>query len=155
MFRFSSLNNHQWWHYGLLLVVALAFMALPQKLRVNSTPSVPYRLFYLGAVGGPVQRGDFVTFDLGGKDVVKEVGCVGGERLSYDEAGRMFFCNGEYLGVAKTHFLDGRQAAPFHFDGVIPVGKLFVFGRHRDSYDSRYWGLLDESAIQHKALPIF
>jgi conjugal transfer pilin signal peptidase TrbI len=38
---------------------------------------------------------------------------------------------------------------------VIPKGKYFVFSPAKRSYDSRYWGLVDESWIIGKAHPLF
>lgn len=39
--------------------------------------------------------------------------------------------------------------------GIIPKGKYFVIGDAVRSFDSRYWGLLDEKEILGKAYPIF
>lgn len=35
----------------------------------------------------------------------------------------------------------------FTFSGKIPQGKYFVLGNTKYSYDSRYWGLIDENQI--------
>jgi len=40
-------------------------------------------------------------------------------------------------------------------EGKIPKGKYFVSSPAVRSYDSRYWGLIDESDIIGKAYPIF
>jgi signal peptidase I len=39
--------------------------------------------------------------------------------------------------------------------GIIPKGKYFVVADSVRSFDSRYWGLLDEKEILGKAYPIF
>jgi len=41
----------------------------------------------------------------------------------------------------------------FVYDGVIPVGKAFVYGGNKDSFDSRYWGFIDLSTAQ-RLLPL-
>ncbi len=40
-------------------------------------------------------------------------------------------------------------------EGIIPRGKYFVISDAIRSFDSRYWGLLDEKDILGKASPIF
>lgn len=47
------------------------------------------------------------------------------------------------------------RVMPVIASGVIPNKKLFVFSPDDRSYDSRYWGLIDESQIIGKAYPIF
>lgn len=59
-----------------------------------------------------------------------------------------YFCNSEYIGRAKERTLDGRTLSAFEFEGLIPEGKLFVFGGDINSYDSRYFGLVDISKVQ-------
>ncbi len=44
---------------------------------------------------------------------------------------------------------------PMIEEGRIPKGKYFVSSPAVRSYDSRYWGLVDESEIIGKAYPIF
>lgn len=72
----------------------------------------------------------------------------------------------------KTVFVNGQPFADkygFHGDNVIipglrdnfgpvtvPEGKVFVMGDNRDnSYDSRFWGFVDYSAILGKALVLY
>lgn|GEM_PF-960679 len=43
---------------------------------------------------------------------------------------------------------------PMISPGIIPEGKLFVTGTNTDSYDSRYWGYIDELQIIGRAFPI-
>lgn len=47
------------------------------------------------------------------------------------------------------------RSLPIIEEGKIPKGKYFVSSPAVRSYDSRYWGLVDESEIIGKAYPIF
>ncbi len=47
------------------------------------------------------------------------------------------------------------KALPMIASGVIPSGKYYVMATAKRSYDSRYWGLLDEKNIIGKAHPLF
>jgi len=38
---------------------------------------------------------------------------------------------------------------------VIPEGKYFVYTDHERSFDSRYWGLVDESQVIGTGIPLF
>ena len=43
----------------------------------------------------------------------------------------------------------------FAFNGKIPSDFMFVMGEHKDSYDSRYFGLKEKSRVRAKLYPIF
>jgi conjugal transfer pilin signal peptidase TrbI len=45
--------------------------------------------------------------------------------------------NGKYLGIAKTHDLNGLPAEKQPV-GVIPSKQYFAYTTHKDSYDSKY-----------------
>jgi type IV secretory pathway protease TraF len=42
----------------------------------------------------------------------------------------------------------------FHYDGPVPSGKVFVMAPHPRSFDSRYWGFVDESWGLYKCWPL-
>lgn len=63
--------------------------------------------------------------------------------------------NPQYIGKAKEYSLRGDPLEKFDFSGVIPPGKCFMAGHHKDSFDSRYWGLLDKKEFKAKAYPVF
>ncbi len=152
--------------FTLLVFFSLSFAMLPFAYWVHNhlsfalTPSLPYRIFYL-ASPDKIAKGDYVRYQFRGSEAteiqgtfwfIKQVACKAGEALKVD--GREFYCNGEFLGTAKQYSLKGNPLTPFSFDGVIPAGRLFVMGQHKDSYDSRYLGFVLEKDVGALALPL-
>jgi len=42
----------------------------------------------------------------------------------------------------------------FVYNGAIPDGMYFMMGSHKDSYDSRYYGLVDKDRFIGGAYPL-
>ncbi|HEY5833674.1 signal peptidase I [Streptomyces sp.] len=93
--------------------------------------------------GGTPRRGDVIVFDgegsfrqEGGTDYVKRVIGVGGDRVTCcDRQGRLLV-NGHPLD--ETYLYPGDRPSGVAFDIVVPEGRLWVMGDHReDSRDSR------------------
>ncbi len=135
---------------ALLIATAVTGLSwLYSHLVVVTSPSLLHR-FYWKDIGNPM-KGEYVLFQLthpllkgGQARLTKRVACVEGEELTRE--GRAFYCNGVYLGTAKTESLMGEALPLFEFSGRIPQGKFFVSGETVDSFDSRYWGFLDRGA---------
>jgi len=143
-------------------VLVLAGSCLPSRFAVALTPSVEYRLFFLERGPQQVEKGDFVYMDgLSSRyvkngtpfSVIKEVGCDEGDFL--DVKNREYFCNGDFLVKAKSITLKGEKIANFQFSGRVPAGFMFLIGRHKDSFDSRYLGFFKKADIVALAHPIF
>jgi len=169
MLKLSSLEANKLFkssRFWILMVSLLAVgTALPYKISVTITPSLTKRVFWINHNPDHVGHGDYVLFTyrnetianiLGKKseDMMKIIGCDEGETLTSDE-NKNFYCNGEYLVKAKDRSLKGVPLRQFVYKGEIPAGFMFVMGHHRDSYDSRYFGLLEKSRVIAKAYPIF
>jgi conjugative transfer signal peptidase TraF len=143
----------------------IAGILLPSKFTVTLTPSLEYRVFFLKRFFAPaeINRGRYVMFslpdnfaDLVNKKnlpAIKQV--VGIEGDSLELLGRNFFCNGRPIGKAKQYSLKGERIEHFKESTVIPEGKLFVVGHHKDSLDSKYFGFLDKRDVLAIAYPIF
>ncbi|MEU6851962.1 signal peptidase I [Actinacidiphila alni] len=93
--------------------------------------------------GGHPRRGDVIVFDgngsfsqRGGTDYVKRVIGVGGDRVTCcDKRGRLLV-NGQPLD--EGYLFPGDVPSRVPFDIVVPDGRLWVMGDHRDdSRDSR------------------
>lgn len=76
----------------------------------------------------------------------KYIRCKEGEVLTIKNLD--YFCEGKFIGSAKTKDKDGRDIKTFVFNGVIPKDKFFVMGTHERSFDSRYWGFVDKNRIK-------
>ncbi|MGK9458255.1 S26 family signal peptidase [Enterobacter ludwigii] len=59
---------------------------------------------------------------------------------------------GEGLALAAE---SGHTEQELTRSGVVPNGRLWMMGRTRYSFDSRYWGSLDESQIIGRAYPLW
>jgi len=153
-----------------LICVLLGFAALvyagtiiPRRISLSPTPSVGHYVFLYKKDFKPteIHKGTLVILPLYTKlvencwpcTVIKYVQCGPGDRLEVKNH-TQFFCNGVFLGVAKTHSKKGVPVKVFQYNGIIPPGKFFAMGTHKDSYDSRYVGLEDIDNVQAIAKPI-
>ncbi len=109
------------------------------------------------------QPGDIIVFvfpEDPSKDFIKRVIGIPGDTVEIRD--KVVIRNGEPLNESYTRFADGNSIDGFvrSRDNMppvkIPKGKYFVMGDNRDrSYDSRFWGFIDEDAIIGKALFIY
>jgi len=123
---------------------------------------VPYTEGRVLAFSVP-KREDIIVFvfpEDPSKDFIKRVIAVPGDTLEIRD--KVVIINGEPLQETYTRFADGnamngivRGRDNMH-PVTVPKGKYFVMGDNRDrSYDSRFWGFVDEEAIIGKALFIY
>ena len=114
------------------------------------------------------KRGDIVVFQFPQNPkiyYVKRLIGMSGDRISYRD--KQLYINDKKLEYGKqssydeekyqvTEKLDSKswnilwhkQAPSLGFTVTVPEGKMFFMGDNRDnSYDSRYWGFVDESMV--------
>ncbi len=162
---------------GLMLLAAFLFgLLIPSRFSVTMTPSLVHRVYLISRIqdAREIKKDSYVLFTLrksyrrngqpvdvmsavvleekhaDGKPsvpapVMKIARCIPGDYLKVTD--RRYYCNNEYLGTAKEHSLKGEKVENFVYDGVIPQGKLFVMGEHRDSFDSRYFGFIEVTNV--------
>ena len=145
---------------GLAVMAALAalWLAAASRVHVNASWSDGawgYAAFPL--FGEDPKPGDRVLFDppeaLGSKvPYLKTVRGVSGMAVAVGEDGTVYL-DGEPIGRAKTHALDGRPLAAIA-PGIIPPGRFYLHGDHVDSHDSRYAeiGLVPRERILGRAV---
>ena len=145
---------------GLVVMALLAalWLAAISRVHVNASWSDEawgYAAFPL--FGEDPAIGDRVVFEppaAVGSPVpyLKTVRGVPGMRVTVGED-RTVFLDGEAVGRAKTHALDGRPLAAVA-PGTIPPGRYYLFADHADSHDSRYAeiGLVPRERILGRAV---
>ncbi|QRD62626.1 signal peptidase I (plasmid) [Xanthomonas citri pv. citri] len=108
-----------------------------------------------------VERGDVYALRFGGdsqlenRTLLKIAAGLPGDAVQLDRRG--VWINNRYWGPMHPAQVDRLVAAgrnPFT-NLVIPPGKLLMLGTLPQSYDSRYVGLIDRTAIEGKAVPLW
>ena len=147
-------------HVGLAVMAALAALWLGAASRVHvngswSDAAWGYAAFPL--FGEDPKVGDRVLFEppeaVGSRvPYLKTVRGVPGMAVAVGQDGTVWL-DGEPVGRAKTHALDGRPLAAIA-PGIIPQGQFYLHGDHIDSHDSRYAeiGLVPRGRIHGRAV---
>jgi type IV secretory pathway protease TraF len=129
-----------------------------------------------------IKRGSIVIFQIElphtpyeervrDRDLFKKVACMEGDYLKRVE--NRFICytdnytdkanadktnerggeTDEAIAIVQSLDSEGKPyAISFDYDGTIPKDKLFVVAPHYLSFDSRYFGLIDKSAVKGEIL---
>ncbi len=145
---------------GVLIIVMMVGFKIPEHIMVTLTPSVKHRVYVFDRSfePGEIRTGTYIVFDLQTElipdpvSVTKRVACNEGQELRNE--GRDFYCDGVYLGTAKTHMLDGREHTLFQYAGKVPENHVFCMGDHYDSYDGRYYGFIKKDIVKGIAHPV-
>ena len=111
-------------------------------------PVLDYRI-----KGREPKRGEIVIFrsPADDKDYIKRVIGLPGETVEIRE--NRVFIDGEPIEEEYVH-VEGSSPPPQAFYGpvTVPEGHIFVLGDNRNkSYDSRFWGFLDETLLRGRA----
>lgn len=109
------------------------------------------------------ERGDVVVFEYPlepNKDFIKRIVAAPGDRIMLKD--KNIYINGEKQKepYKQTNGLMPMPESITSKDNfaefTVPAGKYFMMGDNRDnSYDSRFWGFVDESRIKGKAMLIY
>lgn len=151
-----------------LIALILLGLWIPSRFSLTVSKSLNHRLFFLspwsdkGSI--PVKEGSYVLFEIdhpliadlikltNTNRAIKRITCSPGSVLTVENT--EYFCDGRKLGKAKEYTSKGKRIDNFVFDGAIPKGSYFVMGDHPDSFDSRYFGFIENSDIMAIAYPI-
>ncbi len=111
----------------------------------------------------PPKRGDIVVFAYpvdDSKDFIKRIIGEPGDRVEVRD--KKVFINGKPLDdpwgvhVDAGTMPEGFDRRDYFGPVVVPPGQYFVMGDNRDrSYDSRFWGFVEDARIRGKAFIIY
>lgn len=157
-------------------VVAFFAVAFSAGYRINLTHSEPIGLYKIEST--PPARRDLAAFCLspenaytaissnrnylgtsslcpsGQKPLLKEVAGLAGDSVTVHSS--LIQVNDTlFILTSRTRDNQGRELPRKLRSGIIPKGKaLLLSTHHKNSFDSRYFGLVDAPAL-HKVIPIF
>ncbi|MDB5107177.1 MAG: signal peptidase [Candidatus Binatus sp.] len=136
-------------------------LRMPDSIFGLQIPGLPYGqyLFHLA----DVHRGDVVVFVFPpdrSKDFIKRVVGVAGDTIQVRDG--VVWLNGAKMPDPHAHLeVAPNERSPVsardNFGPVsVPPGKLFMMGDNRDrSYDSRFWGFVDDNDVEGRAMIIY
>lgn len=143
----------------LLVVSVLAYRVSPVRIAYSMDYSLPYKWWLEVESFRDPKAGDYVLIKppveneyTKGKLLVKKVVCSEGDHIRTE--GLDFYCNGNYLGRARTADSKGRPVKPVELNQYIGRGYYFVMGEHERSYDSRYFGLVPRENVLKLEYPL-
>ena len=120
---------------------------------------IPFTHTYIYKGEDPV-KGDIIIFEYPNDpsvDYIKRI--IGTPGDTIEVRNKQLFRNGEPVKEAYIRFTEPDRIQPVrdNFGPItVPADKYFVMGDNRDnSMDSRFWGLVDRSAIRAKAWRIY
>lgn len=140
------------------IIIFLVVLAIQPRYKIvfQTDYSVNFEIGILDLYKKTIEKGEYFGFyflalnndERYGWKFVKRLACKEGEHL--ETIGRDFYCNSEYIGTAKSFDKKGNPTTIFHYKGIIPRGSLFAIGESLDSFDSKYWGFVDQKWILGK-----
>ena len=136
-------------------------LRMPDSLFGVQIPGLPYGKYLFRLE--PVHRGDVVVFVFPPdptKDFIKRVIGVAGDTIQVKNGA--VWLNGQPMTDPHGHYEvapgDRSEISPRDNFGpvTVPPGKLFMMGDNRDrSYDSRFWGFVDDDQVEGRAMIIY
>lgn len=167
----GSMSEKKWWvrfclklPYLMFFGIALSAIGSVSSLYINLSYSLPGKLYVTNKLDRDLterERGEIYSFKYYGEYlphnlvVTKRIVGVPGDVVT-EQAG-LFLINGQPVAQAKELSLTGQTLEVNPFRGVIPKGKFFFTGDHKDSFDSRYKlaGLGDVQDIVGRSYKLF
>ena len=145
--------------FAAMAVLAALWLGAASRIHVNASWSDEAWGYAAFPLFGDPEIGDRVLFEP--PDAVespipylKTVRGLPGAQIEIAMDGTVHI-DGVALGRAKTHALDGRALEAIA-PGVVPPGRYYLHGDHRDSHDSRYAeiGLVPRERILGRAIAL-
>lgn len=153
-----------------LVLTAISLLAIT----ISSADILPPKLIYNGSASAPAgfyrvdqalaQRGDYVLIEppiwLGslierreylppGVPLIKSIAATAGDVVC--RWNTRIFINGSFVGTARTTDKNGWQLPRWQGCQRLQDHQIFLLQRHPESFDSRYFGIIDRSRIIERA----
>lgn len=171
-------RSGRWWAIGLAKAsVALAVVYAPLGWfsghyrivydSIKGANCLPYSVFLVDLRDRATDRGEYIAFVTrqmepfyaNGTVAVKQIAAVPGDRV---QVGRQGVAINGHLQGALLHLKAGerlwrmgRRISDVERDERVPQGHLWMMGTNPRSYDSRYWGYIDNEQIIGRAIPLW
>lgn len=168
----------RWWAIGLVKAsVAIAIVYAPLGWfsghyrivydSIKGANCLPYSVFLVDLSDHATDRGEYIAFVsrqmepfyANGTIAVKQIAAVPGDRVQVGAQGVAI--NGRVQG-ALLHLKEGerlwrmgRRISDVERDELVPQGHLWMMGTNPRSYDSRYWGYIENEQIIGRAIPLW
>lgn len=155
----------------LLIFFEIAFFVFDHKLSINISNSLPFRVFIIDKRKSSIDRiknGDYIQFKnnnthyYNGTNITKRVLAIGGNKLEiyqYKEPKNNIQAQIKFDGVVLEVRDYTKYGTKIYTNNIetIPQNYYFIYGTHRDSFDSRYreFGLINKKEIIGVAKPLF
>lgn len=127
----------------------------------ENTKCIDGSLFIIDKYDTDIKTGDTIAFYSKGMEpyfpdgnkVIKFAAGVGGDFVSANHSG--VYVNSTYYGQYQLAKQLGIDEESLYKKFIVPEGKVMALGDKPVSYDSRYWGLMDEKQVYGKAYAIW
>lgn len=148
------------WLKGGCLTAAVGIIVLgftqATSFHVNESLSLPYRYFFCFQTAG-LHKGQLVVFKghqtdyFKNKVYAKYVTGLPGDKIHYVDG--ILHVGSKAVGLQKKRTKDGRLLTPIQ-EKTVPAGYVFVVGKAKDSFDSRYeeFGLVKRECVVNKCI---
>ena len=153
--------------------------------RVNwGSDSSPHGVYRRAETGGNLSRGDYVCVDTAAltsaipaveeackagyfsrklftgapHDLIKQIGGIPGDEVSYSSASERLVINGELQQNGVIFNVDSRGRplpSELSFPCVVPEGEYWLFSDRERNFDSRYFGSVPSKYIKFKMTPVW
>jgi conjugal transfer pilin signal peptidase TrbI len=176
--RPAPARSARWWGIGLAKAsVALAIVYAPLGWfsghyrivydSIKGANCLPYSVFLVDLRDHATDRGAYIAFVTrqmepfyaNGTLAVKQIAAVPGDRVQVGAEGVAI--NGRLQGAllhlrkGERLWRMGRRIVDVERDELVPQGHLWMMGTNPRSYDSRYWGYIENEQIVGRAIPLW
>ena len=151
------------------LVIVVVGGYLKERYRIGfggqKRACLPWDVYLTDTYSKKIKVGDLVAFIAdermepkfkAGSTVIKQVAGVAGDQVVVDSSAHYIVAGKNYGTIVK----EGAEAAQKDLESLlvsssIPEGQIAVIGTLPRSFDSRYWGYVDQNQIVGRAYGIY